>query len=158
MKTAKQFTALVLTGLSVWMMSCQDQYSICNQNKDVVMKASFYRISGGTPAPTPVTELTLSSLQGITIFNRQPNTPAFVVTLNPIADSTTYILKLGDGFPNDTLTIRYTNSSIVLSPECGTIFNHSITSTSTTNQVIDSVQIVDRSVTNVLRENLRIFY
>lgn len=122
------------------------------------MKASFYRISGGSAVATPAPELSVSTILGTTIFSRQPNTPAFTLTLNPVSDSVQYIIKMDNGLPNDTITIGYTSATIVLSPECGSIFNHNLNRVRTTTHILDSIQIVNPSVRNSIVDNVRIFY
>lgn len=122
------------------------------------MKASFYRISGGLPVATPAPELSVSTILGTTIFGRQPNTPAFILTLNPVTDSVQYIIKMDNGLPNDTITIGYSSNSVILSPECGSIFNHNLSRVRTTTHVLDSIQIVNPSVRNSIVDNVHIFF
>jgi hypothetical protein len=158
MKTTLTLAIGILMNV-LWITSgCQDQYTICNQNKDVVMKAGFYRISGGAPVGAVAPELSVSSILGTTIFSRQTGVPAFTLTLNPVTDSVQYIIKMDNGLPNDTITVGYTTSTVVLSPDCGSIFNHNLTRVRTSTHVLDSIQIVDPFVRNSIVENVRIFF
>jgi hypothetical protein len=65
---------------------------------------------------------------------------------------------MDNGLPNDTITVGYTTSTVVLSPDCGSIFNHNLTRVRTSTHVLDSIQIVDPFVRNSIVENVRIFF
>jgi hypothetical protein len=155
---SKRLFIVLFSSFSILLLSCQDEYTICNQSKIIELKAKFYTNTAGTISAVNAPKLTLSTLDGVVIYNQQSNMPGFSTMLNPLIDSVRYAIKIADNFQSDTITVRYNSSSQYLSPECGNIFIHNINSISLTHNTLDSIKISTNSVTNTGVENLRIFF
>ncbi len=59
---------------------------------------------------------------------------------------------------NDTVTIAYTARPWFISEDCGAGYRYSIGSVTHTSHLIDSVGVADSLVTNIVSENLRIYF
>lgn len=59
---------------------------------------------------------------------------------------------------NDTLRFTYTAIPFFASEDCGAIFHYRITRLSYTRHLIDSVGLLDSTITNVERETVRIYF
>lgn len=59
---------------------------------------------------------------------------------------------------NDTITFDYTSFPVFVSEECGAMYHYTITHTSYTRHLIDSVSVTDAVITNVEKERIKIFF
>ncbi len=151
--TSKAFLSIALIA---FLYSCKDEYTICNESKNVNFKAGFYRKVSGADVATPVPGLTVL-INGLTIYNNQPSS-ALVLPLNPVVDSTKYSVSLNNGAVYDTVTIVYTTRTVNLSYDCGNIIFNKVTKFYSTTHEIDSVRITKADVTNDALENAKIWY
>jgi Family of unknown function (DUF6452) len=153
------YSIIALFFLLVLAVSCKDNYTICDQSKQVNYRAGFYTKSGSVDVPSTPTALTLTFPGATTfIYNQQMGVSALSLGLNPVADSVQYVIKISNTLPSDTLTFRYTNGQQNLGPECGDITIHNFTWARTTTHTLDSVKIVAPGVNNSPKENMRIYY
>jgi hypothetical protein len=153
------YSNIALFFLPILAVSCKDNYTICDQSKQVNYKAGFYTKNGSVDVPSTPAALTLSFPGATTfIYNQQIGVSSLSLGLSPIADSVKYVIKLSNALPSDTLTLFYTNAQQNLGPECGNINVHNFTRVHTTINTLDSVKIVAASVNNIPKENLRIYY
>ncbi len=65
---------------------------------------------------------------------------------------------LSDPRLNDTLTVSYEPKPVFTSVECGAMYFYDITGYGCTNHLIDSVGLINASVTNVEAETFRIYF
>lgn len=65
---------------------------------------------------------------------------------------------LSDPRLNDTLTVNYEPRPMFTSVECGAMYFYDITGYGCTNHLIDSVAMMNASVTNVEAETFRIYF
>jgi Family of unknown function (DUF6452) len=146
--------------LSVCFLGCKDEYSICEEPKDVRFIASIYQKSGNTDILTSVPSLNLYSIQGATsIYASQPNISSFNIPLSVSLDSAKYLISFSNSLPVDTLTIVYTSEGkINLSPNCPPIFIHNITKAYSTFNTIDSIKIINQAVNASLSQNAKIYF
>jgi Family of unknown function (DUF6452) len=141
-----------------FVVSCKDNYTICDQSKIVNYKAGFYSKSGAIEVPVTPTALTLTFPGATTfIYNQSAGISSLILALNPTTDSLKYFIQV-NGLPADTITFVYTTGQLTLSPECGDITIHNFTRASTTTHTLDSVKIVSPVVNNLQKENLKIYY
>jgi hypothetical protein len=150
----------IITALCALVLcACEDNYTICNQSKQVNYRAGFYTKNGAVDVPTAPAALTLT-FPGTSnfIYSQQPNIPFLLLGLNPAADSIQYLIRVGNTLPADTITFFYTNGNQDLGSECGVITVHNFTRVRTTTNTLDSIRIVAPVVNNTEQENLRIYY
>jgi Family of unknown function (DUF6452) len=142
------------------LVSCKDEYNICNEPRNVKFIGNFYKRIAGADVTTAVTNLTITLPGGtVPVIDAQPNTSSFFVSFDPTKDSIKYILTLGGGLPKDTVTLFYTNTGIpTISPDCGPIFGHNITRATTTINTIDSIVIINPVANTSLSQNAKIYF
>jgi len=76
--------------------------------------------------------------------------------LSPTGDTSKFVFSaLGI---NDTLTFYYNRELFLISPECGFITNYNIDSLNFTKNQIDSIKIIQTSVSNIDEEHIQIYY
>jgi hypothetical protein len=139
--------------------SCQDQYNICEQNKNVEAKAGFYQKNGAVDVLTAPPQLSFGVLGSSTLlYNQATGFTTIAIGLNPGIDSAKFYVKTATASPPDTLTIFYSTQSINLSAECGNINNFTISNAKTTLNTLDSVKIINAAVNNVATENIKIYF
>jgi Family of unknown function (DUF6452) len=140
--------------------SCRDDYSICNPTKDVRFIGGFYQRISGVDVPTPVPSLSLSLLNSSDlIYNNQPNLLEFALPLNQLADSSKYVLSLGNSQPIDTMTIvYYSQSGPADANACGLFFVHTISKIYSTKNTIDSIKIIQPAVNTNALQNAKIYF
>ena len=147
---------LAITG--ILFTSCKDEYTICNLSKNVSFVGGFYKKSGSADVPTSVSYVTMYLLDGGggPIFSNS-TLQSFSLPLNPVLDSSRYVIILNSN-PVDTLTIVYKTQTVNLSPECGNIFNHTITKLYSTKHTLDSARLVNPTINTNPLENGRIYF
>jgi Family of unknown function (DUF6452) len=158
MKSSNIFIGII--SLSFLIASCKDDYSICNPVKDVKFIGGFYKRIGGSDVPSPVPSFSLSLLNNTSfIYNNQPNTIDFGMSLNELADTSRYVLSFGNSYPKDTLTIVYASQrSITDGNACGIVVFHNIFQTYSTTNTIDSIKLIQTSVNTNPLQNAKIYF
>lgn len=78
-------------------------------------------------------------------------------------NSTSYVFQylqgvLGEYRVADTITFNYEIKPFFVSSACGVVYDYKMTSIETTHNLIDSVTCPDGEITNVSKENLRIYF
>jgi Family of unknown function (DUF6452) len=151
---------IVILSLSFIIISCKDDYSICNPVKDVKFIGGFYQRTGGLDVPFAAPSFTLSLLNNTSlIYNNQPNTIEFGIRLNELASTSQYVLSLGNALPKDTLTIVYSSqSSTTDGNACGITVYHNISQLYSTTNTIDSVKLVQPLVNANPVQNAKIYF
>ncbi len=156
MNILKIFSVVVLC--VVILSSCRDDYNICTENRFVSVNGSFYRVVGGVPTKSTVSNYFLGTIGGNAVVNNVANASSFATELNPTQDSTVYIIRLNNSGFTDTLTYRHTSRTETISAECGNITAYTLTSVKTTKNYIDSIVILNNSISRFFAENVKIYY
>jgi hypothetical protein len=101
--------------------------------------------------------LTANGVKGF-VFPRQS---AFSIPLSPVIDSSTWVIKTDSASTNtvyDTLVLYYKRQQQFISNACGYAYFFNLDSISTTHNFIDSILIINASVTNnVNANNLQVY-
>jgi hypothetical protein len=151
--------SLFLVVIIMSFLSCRDDYSICNQGKEVRFKADFFEAPTGVDIPKNASSLSVLLLNSSTaIYSNQPNVNNFFLSLNPQIIAAKYVINVGNNFQADTITINYTTQSTIISAECGNANFNSISTIQTTLHTIDSVKISNGLVTNSPMQNAKIYF
>jgi hypothetical protein len=79
-----------------------------------------------------------------------------LLPLNASAGSCIYVIRI-NGL-NDTIQFLYSNYPHLISKECGYTFYHILDLPVYTQNNIDTILIINRSITTANEENIRIFY
>ena len=152
----KYILRFIVSLLPLSIVSCKDEYTICNLPKDVRFIAGFYQTAN---VPQSAQNLSVSLLGDTSaIYRRQPNVPSFSLPLNPTVDSSKYLIAVSNSGPRDTLTIVYSSSNVNLSPECGNVSYHTITRLSSTLHTIDSVKLIAPAINTSSVQNAKIYF
>jgi len=150
------YTNTVLVILS----SCQDEYTICEQNKLVQTNLRFYQKNGSLDVLTAPQQLTFGALgSGTFLYSQATGINTLDINLKPgLDDSAKYYVKTDLLAPADTLTLFYSTQIITLSAECGNLNYFQLSNIKTTLNTVDSVKIIITAVTNVTTENIKLYF
>ncbi len=152
----KEFVRYIL--VTVLLISCKDEFTICDLPVAVRMKCSFYHGNGTQQTATPVPFLTARKLSSPDPDYALSMISNFSLALNPIADSVQYEVSIRSGSIPDTVTFVYTSQKINVSAVCGDIYVNNLTKVSTTMNTLDSAKISSSSVNATSGENVRIYF
>lgn len=157
MKKRKAYNLLLI--IILFLAGCKDEYSICNESKNVLLQTNLYTVNNAVEQPFSASSFTLSVLNTTQpIYNNISELSSFLLPLNPAIDSVSYKIVTSTTAVPDTLTVLYSTINVQLSAACGTLNTHRIFRVYSTRNSIDSVQINNADVTNVLKENIKIYY
>ena len=158
MKNSNIFIAFIFFCFLI--ASCKDDYSICNPVRDVKFIGGFYQRVGGADVPTAAPSLSVSLLNNSTpIFNNQPNTLQLAVFLNELADTSHYVVTLGNNLPKDTLSIVYSSQKNTTDGNaCGIVVYHNISQVYSTLHTIDSIKLIQPLVNTNPVQNAKIYF
>ena len=152
-------------------VSCSDD--TCYDQRSALPTARFY-YKGGTTA-VAVSGLTVGGIgaAGDSLIVDSTTVSEFYMPLAPHETECRYFLRFtiaqegvdsetGEtvttyGHLTDTLTVQYTAKPYFASRECGAMFYFDIANLTTTRHILDSVAVVTPTITNVSRENFRLF-
>ncbi len=148
----KKFIQYVL--ITVFFISCKDEYTICDLPTAVRMQCAFYHNNGTVDAPFLTVRL-LSSPNPDYASSMISN---FSLALNPISDSVQYQITIRNGSIPDTVTFVYTTQKINVSVICGDVYINNLTRVGTTMNTLDSVKISNSAINTTSGENVRIYF
>jgi hypothetical protein len=136
------------------LISCTPQ--ACQEETQSLVKATFYKY--GTDSIKAPDSLTVYGLGRDTslIYNKSLNLKTIQIPLDASAGTCGFVFRI-NGI-TDTLTFSYTSYPHLVSKECGFTFYHILDSYTVTGQTIDTVKIINKSITTIHEENIRIFY
>jgi hypothetical protein len=144
-------TVLSIACFSALMKSCAP--SACFEETNSYLKASFYS-NENQLAPD---SLSVSGLgQTTKIYDKARKIQPALLPLNASAGSCTFVIRING--VNDTIQFLYSSYPHLISKECGYTFYHTLDSHAFTKNNIDTILIINRSVTTANEENIRIFY
>ena len=147
------------TAVLVILSSCQDEYTICEQNKLVQTNLRFYQKNGSLDVLTAPQQLTFGALGSSTfLYSEVTGINTLDINLKPGLDYAKYYVKTDLLAPADTLTLFYSTQIITLSAECGNLNYFQLSNIKTTLNTVDSVKIINATVTNTSAENIKVYY
>jgi Family of unknown function (DUF6452) len=155
----KHFLLLNLLITTILLWSCRDDYNICNQPRDVKFVGGFYKKIGSSEVGVSLSNLTIFQLNTNTnIYNNQANISLFSLPLNPVLDTSKFVIRIENALQADTVSIIYTSKQVLLSAECGNVTNYSLSKILFTTNTIDSIKIINSEVTTGLNQNTKIYF
>ncbi|MGD0582772.1 MAG: DUF6452 family protein [Bacteroidales bacterium] len=127
----------------------------CSQVTDAMIKASFYKT--GSDSIRTADSVTIYAIGDDTnkVYDKATSLSTISIPLDSGTDSCSYFFKFN--LLADTVTFYYTNYPTLISKECGYTYYHSLDSIKHKKTVLDYI-IVNRKITTVNGENIRIFY
>lgn len=99
----------------------------------------------------------LAERQQMVLLNRKSGADKVEIPLSFTAERDTFFFQYSARLA-DTVCVEHLNHPYFSSMECGTVMHYKIVGITSTNHLIDSVQVVDSEVTNMLRENVKIYF
>jgi hypothetical protein len=145
---------IVLPGIVLLLISCNQ--GSCFEETESYLKATFY--SSTTKKIAAPAKLTVSGLNDTTkIYSKAINISHADFPLNASEPSCIFLIII-DGV-TDTLEFKYDTYPHLISKECGYTYHHTLDSAyRPTFHAIDSIKLINKTVTNLNVENIRIYY
>jgi hypothetical protein len=156
MKYISGIIAILL--LSVF-AACEDETKSCDQTliSDLGMNFKKDTLNGFLVKDTIWPKVTMFALGKDSIVRRQPRSSVFM-SLDPLADSSRFYLKLDSTMIPDTLTFRYKRNQNFVSPGCGFATFFTLDTVITTYHTIDSLHINNREVNSTNDTHISLFF
>ena len=130
----------------------------CPINNTVMGKLAFYETNGATVSYAGVLTARVVRPQGDSVvLNQKTGASSVLFPLSYMHTTDTLILDY-DGSAYDSLYITHTNTPTLVSLDCGTAMFHTITSVSSTHQLIDTLILKSSEVNYDERENIQVIY
>lgn len=147
----------LLFGAVAFTSSCTQERLPCLTPKTVTMKVKTVRWVNSTLTTDTVLQTSLwgavtdGGLKAYSFAGRS----SYGLTLSPVADSSVWLFATDTttGTAVDTITLRYERTLTFLSNACGYTTYFSLLSATTTTNSIDSIRILDASITNNANTN-----
>jgi hypothetical protein len=155
-KDLKYIPLSVLLIALVQLISCTPQ--ACQEETLSKIKATFY-VTGTNKIQAP-DSLTVYGL-GIhadtnKIYNKSSKISIAQIPLNPSAGTCGFVFRI-NGI-TDTLNFTYASYPHLISKECGFTYYHILDSYTVTGNAIDTIIFMNKNITTINEENIRIFY
>jgi hypothetical protein len=145
--------ALIFIYYSLHMVSCTP--AACFEETNAFLKASFYINS--TKQKLAPDSVTLSGLaQTDKIYEKATGLQPALFPLNASSPTSTFIIRI-NGI-SDTIEFHYSSFPHLISKECGYSVYHTLDTHAFSQNNIDTILIINRNITTVNEENIRIFY
>lgn len=91
------------------------------------------------------------------ILNRKTGATGLEVPFSYTATTDTFFLRYSAQV-RDTLWVTHENLPYFTSMDCGTVMHYKLTDVKSTHHLIDSLEIVNKDVTNNLKTNVKIYF
>lgn len=95
-------------------------------------------------------------LQGV-LLNRKSGADKVEIPLSYTVERDTFFFQYSARLV-DTVWVDHLNHPYFSSMDCGTVMHYRILGVASTHHLIDSIQVVEPEVTNILSENVKIYY
>lgn len=137
----------------MWLTSCQNDES-CRENTTVLIQVDLYSYSTLNLKKTD--SLTVKGIGTDSVLYLKKALSSIALPLHNTSNKTSFEVSI-NGL-KDTLDIVHQNQDYLLDYNCGCLKNHTIDSVYFKGNAIDSISIIQNSVNNVQKENIRLFY
>lgn len=128
----------------------------CFEKTDSLLDASFYdNATNKAIAPDSLTVFGLG-VDTNKIYSASKSIKKASLPLNSASGNSVFIMKINK--LTDTISVFYSSYPHLISKECGYTYYHHIDSVFHSRNIIVSIFINQRTVTNLDEENLRIYY
>jgi hypothetical protein len=149
----KYFILLILPVLFLYSIACTPQG--CDEETQATVNGTFYRTGTGTSqAPDSVTLFGLGKDTNL-IYDNARDERIIKIPLDAGSDTSRFVMMINDSY--DTVTFIYTSYTHLVSKACGFTFYH-VLDTIINNRDTINYYIINRDVTTIYKENIRIFY
>lgn len=146
------YIILIIAG--IYLPACTPEG--CLEETESYLKASFYSSATGVQVKPDSITVHGNGMEFMKIYSGQRQLSIARLPLNPSTGSSDFVVKINTG--TDNLSVTYSSYVHLISKECGYSFNHVIEGISSSNNLIDSVRIINPQITNENLENIRIYF
>jgi len=134
--------------------SCDE--NLCEESTDVNFILGFYTIEDDRVIDSIVSNLTIYGIgREDSLLYNQVVARKITLPLSPTSDTSRFILRINE--TEDVCVFTYTRFVRLISHDCGFITEYDILGFDHTNNNIDSVAIIQSTVTNFEEEHIKIF-
>ena len=128
----------------------------CFEETNAFVKVSFYLNEGGKRvAPDSLTLFGLG-METNKLYEKARGVQPALLPLNTAAENSIFIIIING--VTDTISLTYNSFPHLISKECGYSFYHKIDTPSITNHAIGTIRVMNRNITTLNEENIRIYY
>ena len=127
----------------------------CQLNNTVYTTYGFYYRNSPITVTDTLTVTTLGS--DSVLLNKQTGMSSIELPMSYTGETDVFVLSFMN-LSNDTIWVSHTNYPYYETPECGTAIFHEITRIDHTRNLIDSIEVVKRTVNYDGKENVRIHF
>jgi len=154
MKRPVKAIILVMTAcMSLGLFSCLD--ISCTDETTAFVRANFYEYSSKN-AVIPDSITLYGNEMSIKVYDNEKVQPPALIPLKDSTSLTMFIIMINN--VTDTLKFHYWSYSHLISKECGYSVFHTVDTVLHTGNIIDSVATVNKDITTLNVENIRIYY
>lgn len=137
----------------------------CYENKNSLPLAGFYS-SAEKPQSVTISNISIYGIGAPGDSILHDSASSLSQTYLPFqinSETTSYVIaylqgELGKNEVKDTITFNYEIVPWFVSSACGAVYNYKIKEIETTHHVIDSVTCPEGEITNLNKENLKIYF
>ncbi|RAJ75147.1 hypothetical protein CLV59_110196 [Chitinophaga dinghuensis] len=151
------YKLLIAGAFLLGMAACENETKVCDQTLRADLHIGFKHDSAGIVRDTIFRAVTTLALNRDTLL-KNSNTGTIYFPLSPVADSSQFLVKIDSLLQGDTITFRYQRTPQFISAGCGFGTTFILDTVLFTSHMIDSVQIITKSVTNSNDTHLYIYY
>ena len=126
----------------------------CLDNGSSIPKADFY--TNGTQVTVDSTTVRGIGAPGDSCIIKNESVKSIYLPLRATSTSCQFEIDFSESTIKDTISFVYTSTPVFVSSDCGAMYNFEIKSCTSTHNVIDSVQVMRTTVTNVDQTTLKI--
>lgn len=120
------------------------------------VKGGFYETGSGLNISADSLTVYGVGMESDLIYQNAKARKDLVLFLDPALQSCSFVVIINS--ITDTITFNYTSFPHLISKECGYTFFHTITSHTSTKNLIDTVLLRNPNITIPYEENIRIFF
>lgn len=165
----KTILLFCFSGYLLILSSCQDS-NTCDQIVETPLIVDFaVAVDSVTVKDTTIKAVTVICPElPDTVLIDNKNTGQFELLLNPNDDFSRFAISVS--VPNqindtltetitlyDTLKIQYTRNPVLVSTACGFILNFELASVTSSGQIIDSIKVENKLISNERKDHIKIF-
>jgi hypothetical protein len=132
--------------------------SCFDQGECLITNTNIIRVSLHKKKDNAVAQVTFESVAVLedTVLYTNKTLSSLDLPVNPGVTEMTYVFDYGTDA--DTLSLRYTNQSVVLSPSCGAFPYQRNLAVAGSTFGADSVEVTNQSLLKDVKENVRIYF
>jgi predicted nucleic-acid-binding Zn-ribbon protein len=146
-------SAAVLICVLIITFSCTP--GMCFEETNAFLEASFYLESTGkAKAPDSLTLIGLG--KDTARYNKVGGIQPALIPLNTSAENCSFMIKING--VSDTISFLYNSWLHMISKECGYTYYHSLDTVYSTRNIIDTILIKQKTITNLNDQNIQIYY